>query len=91
MLTHAGVGAFAVDDGLEIGRGPDLGDDADRFLVAHLTGGNFLLSETDPNLVFTPEDLSSEQRMMAQTAEKFIEKEVGVEGAGAKEKVDRQS
>src|SRR5947208_593864 len=45
-------------------------------LPAHLIGGNFLLAETEPSLVFTPEDLSSEQRLMAQTAEKFMEKEV---------------
>ena len=45
-------------------------------LPPHLTGGNFLLAETDPALVFAPEDLSSEQRLMAQTAEKFMEKEV---------------
>ena len=45
-------------------------------LPAHLIGGNFLLTETDPGLVFTPEDLSSEQRLMAQTAEKFMEKDV---------------
>src|SRR5437667_4498607 len=45
-------------------------------LPAHLTGGNFLLAETEPNIVFTPEDLSSEQRLMAQTAEKFVEKEI---------------
>src|SRR5436309_2525088 len=45
-------------------------------LPAHLIGGNFLLAETDPGVVFTPEDLSSEQRLMAQTAEKFMEKEV---------------
>src|SRR5260221_5860772 len=47
-----------------------------KSLPAHLTGGNFLLAETDPSLVATPEDLSSEQRLMAQTAEKFMEKEV---------------
>src|SRR5438876_5195285 len=47
-----------------------------KSLPAHLTGGNFLLGETDPDLVFTPEDLSSEQRLMAQTVEKFMEKEV---------------
>jgi alkylation response protein AidB-like acyl-CoA dehydrogenase len=45
-------------------------------LPAHLIGGNFLLTETSPDLVFTPEDLSSDQRLMAQTAEKFMEKEV---------------
>jgi alkylation response protein AidB-like acyl-CoA dehydrogenase len=45
-------------------------------LPAHLIGGNFLLTETDHSLVFTPEDLSSEQRLMAQTAEKFMDKDV---------------
>src|SRR6266571_4497462 len=45
-------------------------------LPAHLIGGNFLLAETDPNLVFTPDDLSAEQRLMAQTAEKFMDKDV---------------
>ncbi|MBI3852319.1 MAG: acyl-CoA dehydrogenase family protein [Verrucomicrobia bacterium] len=45
-------------------------------LPPHLIGGNFLLTETDPSLVFTPEELTSDQRMMAQTAEKFVEKEV---------------
>jgi len=47
-----------------------------KSLPPHLIGGNFLLTETDPSLVFTPEDLSSEQRLMAQTAEKFMEKEI---------------
>ncbi|MEI6390214.1 MAG: acyl-CoA dehydrogenase family protein [Verrucomicrobiota bacterium] len=45
-------------------------------LPTHLIGGNFLLMETDYTLVFTPEDLSSDQRLMAQTAEKFMDKEV---------------
>ena len=47
-----------------------------KSLPDHLIGGNFLLTETDPSLVFTPEDLSAEQRLMAQTAEKFMDKEV---------------
>jgi alkylation response protein AidB-like acyl-CoA dehydrogenase len=47
-----------------------------KSLPPHLIGGNFLLGETDPDLVFTPEELSSEQRLMADTAEKFMEKEV---------------
>jgi hypothetical protein len=47
-----------------------------KALEARLIGGNFLLSETNPQDVFTPEDLSSEQRLMAETAEKFMEKEV---------------
>ncbi len=45
-------------------------------LPSHLIGGHFLLGETDPAIVFTPEDLSSEQRQMAETAEKFMDKEV---------------
>lgn len=45
-------------------------------LPSHLIGGNFLLTETNPDLIFTPEDLSPEQRLMAQTAEKFMEKEI---------------
>jgi alkylation response protein AidB-like acyl-CoA dehydrogenase len=45
-------------------------------LPAHLIGGNFLLTETDADLVFTPEDLSDDQRLMAETAEKFMDKEV---------------
>ena len=45
-------------------------------LPASLTGGNFLLTETNPETVFTPEDLTEEQCLMAQTAEKFMEKEV---------------
>jgi alkylation response protein AidB-like acyl-CoA dehydrogenase len=45
-------------------------------LPAHLIGGNFLLTETNPGLVFAPEDLSSDQRLMAQTAEKFMDKDV---------------
>src|SRR5262245_33776374 len=47
-----------------------------KSLPPHLVGGNFLLTETVPDSVFTPEELSSEQRLMAQTAEKFMEKEV---------------
>jgi alkylation response protein AidB-like acyl-CoA dehydrogenase len=45
-------------------------------LPAHLTGGNFLFTETSPALVFTPEELTSDEREMASTAEKFMDKEV---------------
>ena len=45
-------------------------------LPAHLTGGSFLLEEIDPKHIFTPEELSSELRQMAETAEKFMDKEV---------------
>ncbi len=45
-------------------------------LPPHLTGGNFLFTATAPGLVFTPEDLSADEREMAATAEKFMDKEV---------------
>jgi hypothetical protein len=45
-------------------------------LPPHLTGGQFLIAETDPANIFTPEDLSSDQRLMAETAEKFMDKDV---------------
>src|SRR5262245_59018126 len=47
-----------------------------KALPAQLTGGNFLLTETSPSAITTPEDLTAEQRLMAQTAEKFMDKEV---------------
>ncbi len=45
-------------------------------LPFHLIGGNFLLVDIDHAQIFTPEDLTHEQRLMAQTAEKFMDKEV---------------
>ena len=39
-------------------------------------GGSFLIEETDPNEVFTPEDFSDEQKMFAKTAEDFVNNEV---------------
>lgn len=45
-------------------------------LAPHLVGGNFLLQDADPSKVFTPEDLTSDQRQMAETAQKFMDKEV---------------
>lgn len=41
-----------------------------------LQGGSFLLEDHDPAAVFTPEDLSDEHRMIAQTAREFTEKEI---------------
>ncbi len=49
---------------------------ADKELPAHLTGGNFLFTDTKPELVFTPEDLGGDEREMAATAEKFMDKDV---------------
>jgi alkylation response protein AidB-like acyl-CoA dehydrogenase len=39
-------------------------------------GGAFLIGETDPESVFTPEDFSEEQRMFAKTAEDFVHNEI---------------
>ncbi|TYR78610.1 acyl-CoA dehydrogenase [Priestia megaterium] len=39
-------------------------------------GGAFLLEEANALHVYTPEDLTNEHRMIAQTAKQFIEKEV---------------
>lgn len=39
-------------------------------------GGSFLIQATDPVDVFTPEDLSEEQKMIAQTAREFTEEKV---------------
>lgn len=41
-----------------------------------LTGGIFLLQETPPREIFTPEDFSSEQLLVAQTAREFIDREI---------------
>ncbi|MGH2403093.1 MAG: acyl-CoA dehydrogenase family protein, partial [bacterium] len=39
-------------------------------------GGSFLISPTSPETVFTPEDLTDDQRMVARTVEQFVEQEV---------------
>ncbi|HET8644641.1 MAG TPA: acyl-CoA dehydrogenase family protein, partial [Vicinamibacteria bacterium] len=39
-------------------------------------GGSFLIEDRAPEEVFTPEDFSDEQRMIADTAAEFIEKEM---------------
>lgn len=41
-----------------------------------IKGGGFLLAETLPATVFSPEDFSDEHRMIADTTAEFIEKEV---------------
>jgi len=45
-------------------------------LPPHLTGAHFLLQDTAPELVHTPEDLTPEDRQMADTAARFMDKEV---------------
>ena len=41
-----------------------------------VSGGGFLLSETDEERVFTPEDFTDEHEMIFKTAHQFVEKEV---------------
>jgi len=41
-----------------------------------LKGGEFLTKETAPQSVFTPEDITEDQKMMVDTAYEFVEKEV---------------
>jgi alkylation response protein AidB-like acyl-CoA dehydrogenase len=43
---------------------------------ARLTGGSFLLQDTTPDQVFTPEDFTDEHRAIAKTTEDFWNKEV---------------
>ncbi|MEE9285999.1 MAG: acyl-CoA dehydrogenase family protein, partial [Dehalococcoidia bacterium] len=42
----------------------------------HPTGGQFLLEDTAPADVFTPEDFDETQRMIADTVREFIERSV---------------
>jgi len=41
-----------------------------------ITGGEFLVKETDPADVFIPEELDEEQRMIGETCKDFLETEV---------------
>tara|TARA_R110001592_G_scaffold243783_1_gene504881 strand:+ start:125516 stop:127318 length:1803 start_codon:yes stop_codon:yes gene_type:complete len=49
---------------------------ADTLAKDFLKGGEFLIRPVEMDEVFTPEDFSEEQRMMAQATTDFIEKEV---------------
>ena len=44
--------------------------------TAGITGGSWLLEETAPGSIFTPERLNDEHRLIDQTAEAFVTKEV---------------
>lgn len=41
-----------------------------------IKGGGFLLQETAPANVYSPEDFSDEQKLIAQTTDEFVEKEI---------------
>jgi len=44
--------------------------------VVAARGGSFLIEDRAPEEVFTPEDFSDEQRMIGETAEEFMDKDV---------------
>ena len=44
--------------------------------VVAARGGSFLIEDRSFEEVFTPEDFTEEQRMIGQTAEEFMEKEM---------------
>ncbi len=41
-----------------------------------IRGGSFLIEPRTPDEIFTPEDLTDQHRLIAQTAQEFVEKEV---------------
>jgi len=43
---------------------------------AAIKGGEFLIRETNPQEVFTPEEWTEEQKMIAQTCQDFLEQEI---------------
>ncbi|HXF82997.1 MAG TPA: acyl-CoA dehydrogenase family protein, partial [bacterium] len=47
-----------------------------KSLTAPVAGGSFLIGETAPADVFTPEDLSPEQLLVRQTVRDFVEREL---------------
>ncbi len=44
--------------------------------LANIQGGSFLIQTTDPQSIFTPEDLNEEQRMIHDMALEFVDNEV---------------
>ena len=44
--------------------------------VSKIPGGSFLIRESSPEEIYSPEDFSSEQLMYAKTARDFVEREV---------------
>ncbi|GAK90419.1 butyryl-CoA dehydrogenase [Nonlabens ulvanivorans] len=44
--------------------------------IEMIRGGQFIVKETNPSEVFTPEDFSDEQKMMRDSVEEFVDKEI---------------
>src|SRR5579884_1132183 len=45
-------------------------------IPAVIKGGSFLIETRKPEEVFTPEDLTDQHRLIAQTAEEFVQREI---------------
>src|SRR5689334_17530102 len=58
------------------GRCVKTGELMTKQLSATVKGGSFLVSESAPDDVFTPEDFSEEQSMIRDMTEQFVEDEV---------------
>ena len=43
---------------------------------SRISGGSFLIGERTPDEIFTPEDFTEQQWLIAQTAEEFATKEI---------------
>jgi alkylation response protein AidB-like acyl-CoA dehydrogenase len=48
----------------------------EKIAMKEINGGDFLISKTKPNQVFTPEDFSEEQKMMKESVIEFVDREV---------------
>ena len=48
----------------------------EKVATKETNGGDFLISKTDPNEIFTPEDFSEEQIMMKESVIEFVDREV---------------
>ena len=42
----------------------------------YMKGGEFLIADSSPGEIFTPEDFNEEQRMIADTTREFVDNEI---------------
>lgn len=50
--------------------------DTETKKIEALKGGEFLTKDSDPQSIFIPEDISEDQKLMAEAAREFVEKEI---------------
>ena len=60
--------------------------DAPAVVTERIKGGSFLIESRTPEQVFTPEDMTDEHHLIAQTAQEFVEKEIVPRAAEIEEK-----